>query len=70
MAAVIRRWLTRRRCPHSCLLGIYGDAINYAGGFRLACLHCARLLDGPVTLAEARELERCADHRWIGVARR
>jgi len=40
-----------RRCPHPKLEGIYGDAINYAGGRRLWCRRCGRVLDGPVSLA-------------------
>ena len=47
----------RRRCPHSNLRGIYGDAI-LAYNSRLICLDCDGLLDGPVTLAKFRESER------------
>lgn len=45
------------RCPHSRLVGIYGDMINAVGGYRLRCLDCRRLLDGPVSLAKHREGE-------------
>lgn len=41
-------------CPHSDLQPIYGDRINHVGGYRLQCRTCARFLDGPVSLAEAR----------------
>ncbi|MGX6513259.1 hypothetical protein [Rhodococcus sp. SJ-2] len=44
----------RKHCPHSALTGIYGDAINHSGGFRLRCLDCGTLVDGPVSLAEKR----------------
>lgn len=44
----------RRRCPHSRLVGIYGDPVNHKGGWRLACLQCARYIDGPVMLARHR----------------
>lgn len=45
------------RCPHSRLQGIYGDMVNQVGGWRLRCLDCKRLLDGPVSLAESRRNE-------------
>lgn len=51
-----RGWRAKRRCPHSRLRGIYGDAINHLGA-RLRCLDCGRLLDGPVVLAELRKDE-------------
>ena len=43
----------RRHCPHFQLRPIYGDEINQHG-FRLECLACGRLIDGPVSLASAR----------------
>ena len=49
------RW--RSHCPHSDLRPIYGDEINYVGGWRLQCRDCARFLDGPVRLAEFRRRE-------------
>lgn len=42
-----------RRCPHTTIHGIYGDAINHYGA-RLVCADCGRLLDGPVSLAGTR----------------
>lgn len=48
----------RRNCPHSQLEGIYGDMINVYKGYRLLCLDCDRLVDGPVSLAEFRSHER------------
>lgn len=50
----------RLRCPHSNLVGIYGDDINVHGGRRLACLDCGSTLDGPVILAKMREIEKDA----------
>ena len=47
----------RRRCPHSELGAIYGDQINFVGGWRLQCLNCRSYLDGPVKLAEMRRQE-------------
>lgn len=41
----------RRRCPHVHLQGIYGDAINAVGGWRLQCTDCWAYLDGPVALS-------------------
>lgn len=38
------------RCPHTVIRGIYGDEINDAGGYRLVCSDCGRLLEGPVSL--------------------
>jgi hypothetical protein len=49
------RWKQRRHCPHSNLNGIYGDAINHCGGFRLWCQDCGMYLDGPVALAKLRQ---------------
>ena len=49
--------LKRLRCPHSNLVGIFGDNINAAGGKRLRCLSCGSFLDGPVILAEIRKEE-------------
>lgn len=46
----------RKHCPHSNLRGIYGDEINQHG-FRLECVTCGRLLDGPVSLANKRSEE-------------
>lgn len=48
----------RRRCPHSGLIGIYGDEINSCGGYRLYCEDCDRFLDGPVLLTANRYCER------------
>ena len=48
MSARWRRW---RRCPHARIAGIYGDEIYRSAGYRLRCLDCGRLLDGPVSLA-------------------
>lgn len=50
---LLRKW----RCPHSNLSGIYGDEINLAGGYRLWCKDCHRLLDGPAKLLAMREGE-------------
>lgn len=47
----------RRRCPHSNLIGIYGDQINAAGGLRLLCCDCGGRLGGPVGLAAMRASE-------------
>lgn len=51
----------RRRCPHSNLTGIYGDAINFFGGWRLYCEDCERHIDGPVSLAASRKQEQDDD---------
>lgn len=53
-----RRRRARMHCPHSNLTGIYGDLINYVGGWRLFCEDCLKYLDGPVSLAKSREGER------------
>lgn len=55
-------WLAERRrrrdCPHSRLMGIYGDEINRTPHFhRLLCCDCGRYLDGPVKLADMRLAE-------------
>lgn len=55
LLASLRR---RLHCPHSSLLGIYGDEINACGGYRLQCMDCRAYLDGPVQLAEFRWYER------------
>lgn len=47
----------RKRCPHSRLEGIYGDAVRFNAWYRLRCLDCGRLLDGPVRLARMRTAE-------------
>lgn len=47
------RWWNRHRCPHVVKLGIYGDSINFVGGWRLFCPDCGRFLDGPVSLSTA-----------------
>lgn len=39
------------RCPHIRTRGVYGDEINFVGGYRLICVDCGRRLDGPVWLA-------------------
>jgi len=56
LAAMAYYWgrFEGRTCPHSDLSPIYGDEINHVGGYRLQCRTCARFLDGPVYLAEAR----------------
>lgn len=58
--APYRGWFgrrARRRCPHSQLLGLYGDEINRVGGWRLFCNGCRRYLDGPVRLEITRAAE-------------
>ena len=49
----------RRRCPHSDLQAIYGDAIIHLtlDGFRLYCWQCRQMIDGPVSLADNRRKE-------------
>lgn len=54
MIGVALRAPNRKRCPHDNLEGIYGDQINRCGGYRLRCLDCGRLIDGPVSLAKDR----------------
>lgn len=44
----------RRRCPHSQLMGVYGDEITYVGWWRIWCRGCGRYLDGPVSLVASR----------------
>lgn len=44
------------RCPHMAIRAIHGDEINHLGGYRLACLDCGRLLDGPEDLANWHEV--------------
>jgi hypothetical protein len=39
------------RCPHVNIRGIYGDEIIARGWYRLECMDCGRLLDGPISLA-------------------
>jgi hypothetical protein len=56
MSGFFARWQQRRHCPHSNLQGIFGDAINHTGGFRLRCWDCGRYLDGAAALAKLREL--------------
>ena len=57
----------RKRCPHSNLVGIYGDMINAIGDWRLHCRDCGRYLDGPVLLADMRQQEREGiDHDYKG----
>lgn len=53
---MIRWWQFRKRahCPHEHLIGIFGDEINWVGGWRLQCRDCGRYLDGPVSLADSR----------------
>lgn len=51
------RWWNRHRCPHVMLAAIHGDEINYLGGYRLACMQCLRLIDGPVWLEATRKTE-------------
>lgn len=46
----------RRHCPHVRLRGIYGDEANHSR-FRLECLDCTALLDGPVVLEQSRRSE-------------
>lgn len=55
-------WLSERRrrkdCPHSWLMGAYGDAANHTPhNYRLFCRDCGRYLDGPVKLVEMRRAE-------------
>lgn len=48
----------RRRCPHTTLEPVYGDAIIFESkGYRLFCLDCWRYIDGPVDLSEFRKGE-------------
>lgn len=47
--------MKKRRCPHVDVRGIYGDEVNRVGGFRLYCVDCGRLLDGPVSIAVDRQ---------------
>lgn len=49
------QWRKRARCPHVHVVGIYGDAIIASGWFRIRCLDCGRLLDGPVSIAVDRQ---------------
>ena len=51
------RMRQRRHCAHSRLRPIYGDEINFVGGWRLWCRDCGRFIDGPVSLAAMREGE-------------
>lgn len=41
----------KSRCPHTEIIGIYGDEITMAGGYRLRCAKCRKRLYGPVSLA-------------------
>jgi len=51
------KWYNRSKCPHSFVVGIYGDSINYHAGDRLICAQCGKTLDGPVRIAELRKNE-------------
>lgn len=46
-------WWNRhiKHCPHMIIRGIYGDEINHRCGYRLQCMRCGTLLDGPVSYA-------------------
>lgn len=54
---VIPWWQFRKRvrCPHVDVRGIYGYEVIAAGFKRLWCADCGRLLDGPVSIAVARQ---------------
>lgn len=58
MAGVRRRFSFINRCPHTNLIGIYGDAINHCGGYRLWCSDCKRYINGQVDLAHIRSEEK------------
>jgi hypothetical protein len=54
---MIRWWqfIKRYHCPHSHLIGVYGDAIlSMPGMRRLVCEDCGKVLDGLVLLAQSR----------------
>jgi hypothetical protein len=54
----LRQWraarLDRIHCPHIHVRGIYGDEINFLGGFRNRCIDCGTLLSGPVSISKER----------------
>lgn len=56
---MIRWWEFRKRsrCPHVNVRGIYGDEIIFAtpNWNRIQCLDCGKFLDGPVSIAVARQ---------------
>lgn len=43
-----RKW---RHCPHVNIRGIYGDEIIAKLWYRLECVDCGNLLEGPVSLS-------------------
>ncbi len=46
----------RKHCPHVDVIGVWGDAINHAPGYRRNyCRDCGRHLDGPVTISTDRQ---------------
>lgn len=53
---MIRNPFHVNRCAHECIRPIHGDEIHALGGHRLECLDCGLLLDGPVRLANWREV--------------
>lgn len=60
MPRKFRGWFghyARRRCPHSNVEGVYGDAIIAAGYFRLYCRDCGRYLAGKPQWASRRRDE-------------
>lgn len=56
---MIKWWQFRKRyhCPHSTLMGYYGDEIIRNAWFRLRCMDCGKLLDGHPNLAKSRRGE-------------
>jgi len=46
----------RKHCPHVDVIGLYGDSINRAPGYRRnLCWDCGRYLDGPVSISTDRQ---------------
>jgi hypothetical protein len=59
---------TTKKCPHVDVKGIYGDEVNRAGGKRLWCADCGQLLEGPVSIAEDRQmLLKAPQEHWRSV---
>lgn len=52
-----------KHCPHVHIRGIYGDEIIAVGWYRLECLDCGQLLDGPVSLSR---VDRTGERVYTG----
>lgn len=51
VAMILVSYKLRKFCTHDFREGIYGDKINFVGGYRLQCIICGSYLKGPVSEA-------------------